>query len=86
MSSNRWPDGKYCRSHLIGVPHDAPKFFNAGCATCEKKRATGLVEGNEGPLPKDWRHRRGPHVDAAKRRKTIAAFRMWDMGIGKGAR
>lgn len=84
--SNHDVDGKYCRSHRVGVPFDAPKFFIPGCEKCEAKKAAGLVTGKEGPLPKDWRHKNKPFVDMEKRRRAALAMRMWEMGIGKGAR
>lgn len=41
--------GWKCKRHTTGVEPNTPAFYVPGCCVCERKKAAGLITGNEGP-------------------------------------
>lgn len=41
--------GWKCKLHVTGVEPNTRAFYVPGCCTCERKKAAGLITGEEGP-------------------------------------
>jgi hypothetical protein len=62
------------------VRPDHPPFFQAGCPRCEAKLAAGLVRGDEGIPPPNWRAHVRP-MDLGRLAAQKAARRRLVLGL-----
>jgi hypothetical protein len=63
------------------VRPDHPPFFQAGCPRCEAKLAAGLVRGDEGIPPPNWRGLRRPPGRVAQLAMQREARRRLVLGL-----